>query len=52
MSNKKGLIKVEINLEGMTRDEQMRYLIRLADMGLLPPCPEEIRRKYGNPTNP
>jgi predicted transcriptional regulator len=30
----------------MSHDEQMRYLISLADKGLLPPCPKEIRRKY------
>lgn len=44
MSKKK--IKVTINMEHMSHDEQMRYLISLADKGLLPPCPPEIRRKY------
>ena len=43
-------IKVTINLEHMSSDEQMRYFIRLADIGLLPPCPPEIRRKYEKPT--
>lgn len=46
MSNKKRLIKVEINLEHMSPDELMRFFIRLADKGLLPPCPPEIRQKY------
>ena len=45
-------IKVTINLEHMSSDEQMRYFISLADKGLLPPCPPEIRRKYEKPTNP
>ena len=44
MSKKK--IKFTINMEHMSHDEQMRYLISLADKGLLPPCPPEIRRKY------
>lgn len=44
-------IKVTINLEHMSSDEQMRYFIRLADKGLLPPCPPEIRRKYEKPTD-
>lgn len=39
-------IKVTINMEHMSRDEQMRFMIRLADKGLLPPCPPEIRREY------
>ena len=43
-------IKVTINMEHMSHDEQMRYFIRLADIGLLPPCPPEIRRKYEKPT--
>lgn len=43
-------LKVTINLEHMSPDEQMRYFIRLADKGLLPPCPPEIRRKYEKPT--
>lgn len=42
-------IKVTINLEQMSSDEQMRFFIRLADKGLLPPCPPEIRRKYEKP---
>ncbi len=44
-------IKVTINMEHMSPDEQMRYFIRLADKGLLPPCPPEIRRKYEKPTD-
>lgn len=51
-SNDNTSFKVTINMEDMSHDEQMRYFIRLADMGLLPPCPEEIRRTYGNQTNP
>lgn len=39
-------MKVTINMEHMSRDEQMRFMIRLADKGLLPPCPPEIRQKY------
>ncbi len=49
MSKKK--IKVTINMEHMSRDEQIRFLIRLADKGLLPPCPPEIRQKYEKPAN-
>lgn len=45
-------LKITINLKHMSRDEQMRYFISLADKGLLPPCPPEIRRKYEKPTNP
>lgn len=45
-------LKVTINLEHMSPDEQMRYFIRLADMGLLPPCPKEIREKYEQPPMP
>lgn len=44
-------IKVTINMEHMSHDEQMRYFIRLADKGLLPPCPPEIRRKYEKQTD-
>lgn len=44
-------IKVTINMEHMSHDEQMRYFIRLADMDLLPPCPPEIRRKYEKSTD-
>ena len=39
-------MKVTINMEHMSRDEQIRFMIRLADKGLLPPCPPEIRQKY------
>lgn len=42
-------IKVTINMEHMSHDEQMRFFIQLADKGLLPPCPPEIRRKYEKP---
>lgn len=45
-SNNNMSFKVTINMEHMSRDEQMRFFIRLADEGLLPPCPPEIRRKY------
>lgn len=44
-------IKVTINLEQMSSDEQMRFFIRLADKGLLPPCPPEIRQKYEEPAD-
>lgn len=44
-------IKVTINMEHMNRDEQMRFFIRLADEGLLPPCPPEIRSQYEKPAN-
>lgn len=44
-------IKVTINMEHMSHDEQMRYFIHLADIGLLPPCPPEIRREYAEPEN-
>lgn len=44
-------IKVTINLEHMSLDEQMRFFIRLADEGLLPPCPPEIRQKYEKPAD-
>lgn len=41
-SKQKGGITVEINLEGMTRKEQVAYFLRLADIGILPkPTPEE-----------
>lgn len=39
-------MKITFNMEHMSRDEQMRFMIRLADKGLLPPCPTEIRQKY------
>lgn len=45
-SNNNTSFKVTINMEDMSREEQMRFLIRLADKGLLPPCPQEIRKKY------
>lgn len=44
-------IKVTINMEHMSPDEQMRFFIRLADKGLLPPCPPEIRKKYEKSEN-
>jgi hypothetical protein len=41
-NKRKGSIKVEMNLEGMTRKEQMAFFLRLADVGLLPkPTPEQ-----------
>lgn len=48
-SNDNTSFKVTINMEDMDREKQMRFLIRLADAGLLPPCPQEIRKKYINP---
>ena len=48
-SNNNASFKVTINMEDMDREKQMRFLIRLADAGLLPPCPQEIRKKYINP---
>lgn len=44
-------ITVTINMEHMSPDEQMLFFIRLADEGLLPPCPPEIRKKYEKPEN-
>lgn len=44
-------ITVTINMEHMSRDEQIRFMIRLADEGLLPPCPPEIRAQYAKPEN-
>jgi hypothetical protein len=41
-NKRKGSITVEMNLEGMTRKEQIAFFLRLADIGLLPkPTPEE-----------
>ena len=45
-SNDNTSFKVTINMEDMSPDELMRFLIRLADKGLLPTCPPEIRQKY------
>ncbi len=44
-------IKVTINMEHMSREEQIRFIIRMADKVLLPPCPPEIRQKYEKPAN-
>lgn len=45
-SNNNTSFKVTINMEHMSPDEQMRFFISLADKGLLPPCPPEIREPY------
>lgn len=50
-SNDNTSFKVTINMEDMSPDEQMRFFIRLADEGLLPPCPPEIRSQYEKPAN-
>lgn len=62
MSNKKGIkvsTKTEkdgsFNLsfefpEDMTADEQIKFFMQLADVGLLPPYPKEIKEKYGDNT--
>lgn len=34
--------------ENMTRDEQIKFFMMMADAGLLPPYPKEIKEKYGN----
>ena len=50
-TNNKVTWKLTFNMEGMSSEEQMMFLIHLADIGLLPPCPTEIRSQYAKPAN-
>lgn len=43
--DKNGL-SVSFNLEGMTRDEQMNFLMDLFDIGMLDPYPKEIAEQF------
>lgn len=37
--------------EDMTGEEQIKFFMQMADVGLLPPYPKEIKEKYGKSEN-